>query len=90
MIKSNRKARIIFIPVYKSYADPFILHYVHYLHDLDLCFSFGNYEDSAKMRYVDPILKSMGLLLIRRDPKNSLSMETVHNILNSSIKNYVN
>ena len=68
LIHSDRKAKIIFIPVYKSYLDPIIMHYIHHLQDIELGFTFGNYEDSPKIRFVDGFLKTTGTFLIRRDP----------------------
>lgn len=45
-MKSSKKNRIIFMPQYKSYGDPLLLHFANYKHDLEMGFSFGNYEDS--------------------------------------------
>jgi len=64
--KSQRRNRIVFIPMYKSFADPLILHYINYFFDLELGFSFGNYEDKPKIHFVDNLLKGIGVLLIKR------------------------
>ena len=61
------------MPVYKSYGDPLIMHYVNFISDLELVFTFGNYEDSPKIAFVDRLLKRIGTFLIRRNPSNSLS-----------------
>lgn len=53
LVKENRKARVIFVPIYKSYADPLILHYINYYNDLELGFTFGNYEDSPKIGFIE-------------------------------------
>lgn len=45
-LAQDKKTRIILFPVYKSYADPLILHFINYLKDFELGFTFGNYEDS--------------------------------------------
>ena len=73
IVKDDRKAKIVFVPVYKSYLDPMILHYIHFLHDLELGFTFGNYEDSPKISLVDTLLRRIGTFLVRRNPLNSLS-----------------
>ncbi len=49
MTNNNRKIRVVFMPIYKSYADPVIMHYINYLEDIELGFTFGNYEDSPKI-----------------------------------------
>jgi hypothetical protein len=77
MIKNNRKIRIVFMPVFKSYSDPLILHYLHYYFDMELGFTFGNYEDSPKIPWID------------RLPKNSLSSATSKRI-DINTMNYVN
>ena len=73
IVKDDRKAKIVFVPVYKSYLDPMIMHYIHFLYDLELGFTFGNYEDSPKMALFDMLLRRIGTFLIRRNPLNSLS-----------------
>lgn len=79
---------MILVPVYKSYADPVMLHYIHHLQDMELGFTFGNYEDSPKIHLIDRFLKTTGTFLIRRGPQNSLSKKTVSSI-NPEVMNYV-
>lgn len=88
-LMQNKKNRIILYPVYKSYTDPLILHYIHFLKDFDLGFTFGNYEDSPKIPFVDNILKKIGTILIRRDPKTSTSRHTMK-LMDPNMMNYVN
>ena len=78
------------MPIYKSYADILILHYIHYFSNLELGFTFGNYEDSPKVGFVDALIKRIGLILIRRDPRNSLSNKTVEARIPPEIMSYVN
>jgi len=73
MIKTDRKCRIVYMPVYKSYQDPLMMHYINYFSNQELGFTFGHYEDSPKMSLVDNVLKQIGTILMRRNPKNSLS-----------------
>jgi len=68
MTSNNRKVRVVFMPIYKSYSDPLVMHYINYFSDLELGFTFGNYEDSPKIGFVDRLLKRIGTILIRRDP----------------------
>jgi len=89
MSKNDRKLRIVFMPIYKSYTDPLIMHYINFFADLELGFTFGNFEDSPKIGFVDRLLKRIGTLLIRRDPRNSLSAMTSKRI-DSDVMNYVN
>jgi hypothetical protein len=65
-LTSQRKTRVILLPMFKSYGDPLILHYVNYFMNLELGFSFGNYEDSPKISFVESIFKRIGLFLIKR------------------------
>jgi len=46
MIITDRKSKIVFMPVFKSYADPFALHYINYISDMEFGFTFGYYQDS--------------------------------------------
>lgn len=90
MIKIDRKCRIVYMPVYKSYQDPIIMHYLNYFTDQELGFTFGHYEDSPKMGIVDKVLKQIGTLLIRRNPKNSLSNQSIQSTLDQDVTDYVN
>lgn len=85
----NRKTKVVLMPIYKSYGDPLVMHYISYFFDLELGFTFGNYEDSPKIGFVDRLLKRIGTILIRRDPQTSLSSATT-NRLDSNVMNYVN
>ena len=56
----NRKTRIIFMPTFKSFADPLVLHYVNFFYNLELGFTFGNYEDTPKIHFVDALMSRLG------------------------------
>lgn len=43
---TDRKTKIVFMPVSKSYADTFALHYINYISDMEFGFTFGYYQDS--------------------------------------------
>jgi glycerol-3-phosphate O-acyltransferase len=66
VINNHRKTRIIFLPVFKSYADPLLIFYLNYLTDLEMGFTFGNYEDSPKIGFVERLLRRIGCFLIKR------------------------
>lgn len=72
MTQQNRKTRIVFMPIYKSYIDSMVLHYINFFTDQELGFTFGHYEDSHKILFLDTYMKSNGNLAMRRDPLNSL------------------
>ena len=57
MVNADRKVRIVYMPVYKSYQDPLVMHYINYFTDQELGFTFGHYEDSPKIAFVDTLLK---------------------------------
>ena len=65
------------------------MHYLNCYYDLELGFTFGNYEDSPKIGFVDRLLKRIGTILIKRDPQTSLSKKTSDPI-DSNVLNYVN
>ena len=56
LIAKDRKTKVIFVPIYKSYADVLILHYIHFKNDIEHGFTFGNYEDSPKIKSIDALL----------------------------------
>jgi len=57
---------------------------------MELGFTFGNYEDSPKVTFVTRLLKRIGVILIRRNPKNSLSNVNHEPEIDQDIVNYVN
>ena len=70
--KEDRKTRVILLPIYKSYADALIMHFLFYLYDIEPSFIFGNYEEIPKIEFILNISKQVGVLLIRRFPQNHL------------------
>lgn len=90
LTNDNRKVRIVYMPIYKSYSDPLIMHYIQYWQNMELGFTFGNYEDSPKIGFVDRLLKRIGTILIRRNPRNSLSNVKHDSQIDQDIVNYVN
>jgi glycerol-3-phosphate O-acyltransferase len=62
----NRKTKIVFMPMWKSFQDILILHYVNYYADLEIGFTFGNFEDSPKFAFYEKLVKNIGTILIKR------------------------
>jgi len=62
------------MPIYKSYSDLVILHYLNYITDLELGFTFGMYSDTPKINFVDRLLKRIGTILVK-----SNSVKTTNN-----------
>jgi len=84
-LASDRKTRVVFLPIYKSYGDLLIMHYLNYFSDLELGFTFGNYEDSPKIGFVDRLLKRIGTVLIRRSTGVPEIDVDVTNYINQSL-----
>ena len=78
MCLDSRKTRIILMPLYKSYADPIVMHQVNFNSDMELGFTFGHYEDTPKVILVEKILKSSGHLLIKRFDQNDININYIH------------
>lgn len=61
------------MPIYKSYTDMFLLTFIQFHQNLELGFTFGNYEDTPQWDYINRFIKRLGLIQIKRDPRNSVS-----------------
>ena len=68
LTQENRKTRIVIMPIYKSYIDALIMHYVNYFTDQELGFTFAHYEESHQIKFIDTFFKKIGCLPIRRNP----------------------
>jgi glycerol-3-phosphate O-acyltransferase len=77
----GRKTRIILLPMFKSFADPLVLLYVNYFFNMELGFSFGNYEDSPKIHFVEALFRRIGHFLIKRREYSNLSVNYVNQAL---------
>lgn len=67
MTKKDRKTKIVFMPVFKSYADPIALHFINYISDLEFGFSFGYYQDTPKVKFVEMLLNRLGYCLLKKN-----------------------
>lgn len=52
LAQTDRKTRIVFMPIYRSYVDGLVLHYINYLFDIEPGFTFGCYEDTPQLLFV--------------------------------------
>ena len=66
-MSENRKNRVIFLPLFKSFGDPILMHYINYIADMELGYSFGVQEDSPKINFIDQLLRKVGCFLIQRN-----------------------
>jgi hypothetical protein len=60
MTERDRKTKIVFMPMFKSYSDLFILHYANYISDIEMGFSFGYYNDSPKIKMIERLTRRVG------------------------------
>jgi hypothetical protein len=60
MTERDRKTKIVFMPMFKSYSDLFILHYANYISDIEMGFSFGYYNDSPKIKMIERLVRRVG------------------------------
>ena len=82
MVNASKKTRIVLLPLFKSYADALIMHYLSYLKDLELGFTFGNDEDTPNSYVIQGILKRVGYILQRRSvDKRELEISYVNQAL---------
>lgn len=86
--ENNRKTRIVFMPIMKSYGDPLVMFYVNYYSNLDLGFTFGCHEDSPNNKALELILRKMGGVMIKRNIDNNPTKS--NEIIDSNVLNYVN
>lgn len=71
MVNASKKTRVIFLPIFKSYTDAIIMHYLTFINDLELGFTFGNDEDIPSSYVIEGILKRIGYILQKRNVSKS-------------------
>lgn len=69
---------MVLLPIYKSYTDPLILHYINYKYDIELGFTVGHYEDQPRIKFVEELLKRTGCLLMRRKEQQDMTISYVN------------
>ena len=82
-MSADRKTRIVFVPMYKSFADALVLYYINYLNDLEVGFSFGMREDIPTMGWVNRLSRRIGGIIMSKNAKQPQLRDSI-------MKNYVN
>ena len=62
MAETDRKTKIVFVPIFKSYSDIIVLHYINYVADIEFGFSFIVNKDGPQVKFFDTMLRQMGYL----------------------------
>jgi len=80
VIREKLKAgyKIIFMPLYKTFLDFFILSYVNLTFGIPMGFTFGNFEDTPRIVLFDRILKTTGYVLSRRKQGQSVQSHYIN------------
>ena len=68
----NMNERVVLMPIYKSFADLFILLYTFAVHNIELPLTVGNMEDTPRVRFIDMLLKGVGYIHARRSRDQSM------------------
>jgi len=67
MTVTDRKTKIVFMPVFKSYSDPFALHYINYISDISFGYTFGYYQDTPKVKLIEMLFGRLGYFLLKKN-----------------------
>lgn len=70
LISANHK--VIIMPLYKSFADFFVQTYVARTQGIEAGFTFGNFEDTPRIKILDALLRQCGYIFSRRSKGQSL------------------
>ena len=76
LIATNQK--VIFIPLYKSFADFFVQLFVMMTQKIKLGFTFGNFEDTPRTTFYDNLIRSVGYITSRRRVGQSVQSNFVN------------
>ena len=79
LISQNHK--VIIMPMYKSFADFFVLSQVSHKFKIFSKYTFGNLEDTPRITVLDKWLKASGYIFSRRNPGQSLQTSYVNSQL---------
>jgi len=72
---------VILIPIYRSWADFFLLSYVQVLQGLEMTFTLGHLEDNPQITLFDAWLNSTGYIKARRSPNQGYQSSYVNSAL---------
>lgn len=76
LIASNHK--VILMPLYKSFCDFFVHLYVMITEKIKLGFTFGNFEDTPRIKFFDTLIRSCGYITSRRKVGQSLQSNYIN------------
>ena len=76
LISQNHK--VILMPLYRTYIDFFVQMFVMSTQRIQLGFTFGNFEDTPRIRLIDAWLKNCGYILSRRKQGQSLQSSFIN------------
>jgi len=74
-------AKIVLVPIYKSFADFFIQAFINNRYELDTPFTFGNQEDSPRIKLFDTWLRSAGYIIATRRSDQNIQQSYINSAL---------
>jgi len=74
----SQKHKVILMPIYKSFTDFFVHLYVSRTQGIETGFTFGNYEDTPRIKLLGTLLRSCGYIFSRRKFGQSLQSNYVN------------
>lgn len=78
---ANSGARVVLVPIYKSFADFFIQAYLNNKYELDTPFTFGNMEDTPRIKLFDKWLRNTGYMIAVRSSDQNVQQSYVNSAL---------
>ena len=73
--------RVVLVPIYKSFADFFIQQFINYKYSVNTPFTFGNGEDTPRIKLFDMWLKSSGYMIATRRSDQNLQQSYINSAL---------
>jgi hypothetical protein len=73
MTESDRKTKIVLMPMFKSFSDLFVLHYANYISDIEMGFSFGYYNDSPKIKMIERLARRVGFFQLKSNTSQRMN-----------------
>lgn len=68
----DKGERVVLMPYYKSFTDLFVILYALYVNEIEIPFTFGNFEDTPRVRFIDSIVRGCGFVFTKRSREQSL------------------
>jgi len=64
---ADQGKRLVLMPIFKSFADPFILGYIFNYFEMEMPFMFGHLEDTPHIKMMEKWVRSIGYIFMRRN-----------------------